>query len=124
VVHCDVGGGYRNPALSEIALRWMVDQARSCGLAFAKGWFSPTSDPNSTLRRTGEQVVPDPLGEIHESRKGFYRAIPAHEREVGVTPRACESAASSAAARLHGRSDYHPESLVRYVEGGGEVIEV
>src|SRR3954471_2178106 len=33
-VHCDVGGGYRDPGLSEIALLWMVERARECGLAF------------------------------------------------------------------------------------------
>lgn len=33
-VHCDVGGGYAECELSNITLRWMIDNARSCGLAF------------------------------------------------------------------------------------------
>ena len=32
--HCDVGGGYRDPGLSEIPLLWIADNARACGLAF------------------------------------------------------------------------------------------
>src|SRR4051794_8905278 len=28
--HCDVGGGYRDPALSEIPLLWMAGKAREC----------------------------------------------------------------------------------------------
>jgi uncharacterized protein (DUF2235 family) len=33
-VHCDVGGGYAQCDLSNITLRWMIDNARSCGLVF------------------------------------------------------------------------------------------
>ena len=35
--HCDVGGGYRDPGLSEIPLLWMAEKARSCGLVVQAG---------------------------------------------------------------------------------------
>lgn len=34
--HCDVGGGYPDRRLSDIALRWMQDKAEKCGLDIAK----------------------------------------------------------------------------------------
>jgi uncharacterized protein (DUF2235 family) len=33
-VHCDVGGGYPDPGLSEITLSWMMGKARNLGLQF------------------------------------------------------------------------------------------
>ena len=43
-VHCDIGGGYRDPELSEIPLLWMADKARACGLAFAPDHLRPQRD--------------------------------------------------------------------------------
>jgi len=49
-VHSDVGGGYDECELSKITLRWMIDNARACGLEFddaglaaefGAGWFNP-----------------------------------------------------------------------------------
>jgi uncharacterized protein (DUF2235 family) len=36
-VHCDVGGGYAQTGLSDIALEWMMDEAEAQGLAFRPG---------------------------------------------------------------------------------------
>lgn len=33
-VHCDVGGSYKECELSNITLRWMLENARQCGLVF------------------------------------------------------------------------------------------
>ncbi len=33
-VHCDVGGSYADEQLSNITLRWMIDNARGCGAEF------------------------------------------------------------------------------------------
>jgi uncharacterized protein (DUF2235 family) len=33
-VHCDVGGSYADEQLSNITLRWMIDNAKACGLEF------------------------------------------------------------------------------------------
>ena len=59
-VHCDVGGGYPETALSEITLQWIAESARECGLAL------------------DVDVAGDPLGPLHDSRTGFYRRLPRH----------------------------------------------
>ena len=46
-VHSDVGGGYPDPALAEIALLWMADRARECGLVLQADAF-PASPENVT----------------------------------------------------------------------------
>lgn len=33
--HSDIGGGYAASGLSDLSLRWMIDEARQCGLALA-----------------------------------------------------------------------------------------
>jgi len=46
-VHSDAGGGYPDPALAEIALLWMADRARECGLVLQADAF-PASPENAT----------------------------------------------------------------------------
>jgi len=46
-VHSDVGGGCPHPALAEIALLWMADRARECGLVIQADAF-PASPENAT----------------------------------------------------------------------------
>src|SRR6185436_11611855 len=43
-VHADVGGGYRDTALSDISLLWMVDRARRHGLEFDPDRLVPRVD--------------------------------------------------------------------------------
>jgi uncharacterized protein (DUF2235 family) len=68
-VHCDVGGGYSDPALGEIPLLWMVDRARAAGLAFDAGRLAVVerSAADAKLRSEGVQVAPDALGQIQVS---------------------------------------------------------
>lgn len=120
-VHCDVGGGYADPALSELALLWMVERARHAGLAFEADHFQRADPPLDANRRAlGELVAPDSNGEIHASRKGFYRLLPRHRRTL-----ACDgaAAASSALARQRDRDDYAPENLATFLADGGAVVE-
>ena len=63
-MHCDVGGGYPETALSEIPLQWIADSARDCGLALDL------------------EVAGDPLGPLHDSCTGFYRRLPRHVRQL------------------------------------------
>ena len=41
-VHSDIGGGYAQAGLSDIALLWMVEKARSCGLGFREDFLKDT----------------------------------------------------------------------------------
>jgi len=57
--HCDVGGGFRETALSDIALRWMAERATATtGLAFNSEALAATTRP-------------DPLGPQHGSAHGW-----------------------------------------------------
>ncbi len=53
-VHSDVGGGYAEAALSDVALLWMLEHAARHGLQFKKSYID-------------RHVRPDPAGAIHES---------------------------------------------------------
>jgi hypothetical protein len=58
--HSDVGGGYRQTQWSDEALRWMADEAASCGLAL-----------NRTLL---PKAMEDDGAPIHNSIKGLFAA--------------------------------------------------
>lgn len=98
-VHSDVGGGYPDRALGDLALLWMAGQAAAAGLAFTE-----------ELHRT---APPDALAAQHESRKGFYRLMRPGVRDLVGT--AGGSAASSAWRRMRERPGYHPENLRAYL---------
>ncbi|BDC51211.1 hypothetical protein F183_A35270 [Bryobacterales bacterium F-183] len=58
-VHSDVGGGYTDPSLSNIALQWMAREAAEHGLLVNEAELPP-GDPNGTL---------------HESLTGFWNVL-------------------------------------------------
>jgi hypothetical protein len=116
-VHCDVGGGYRDPELSEIPLLWMAGNARKCGLAFKPDHLVVNlADRQSDARRAGRTVAPDPLGELHDSRTRFYLALPAYDRPVVGADGGW--VASSAKARWDEEASYRPPGLAPAVSGG------
>ena len=62
-MHTDVGGGYKDQQLSDIALTWMLNMAQTHGLLIY---------PKHKV-----QINPDPNGYMHDSRGGkltkYYR---------------------------------------------------
>lgn len=122
-VHCDIGGGYREPELAEISLLWMVDRAREAGLAFEPDQFVVRSEGiDDARRRLGKDLAPDALGTIHESFKGIYRLAGASERSLTEPDRS--AVASSAARRRRERSDYAPAGLDEYLDTVGSTVTV
>jgi uncharacterized protein (DUF2235 family) len=114
-VHCDVGGGYANPELSEIALLWMVRNARTCGLEFDPAHFQVSAGtPADEPRYLGKELAPDALGPIKESRKKVYLLMPRCRRELGDGNG--QSLASSVARRVRERSDYAPKSVRAWLD--------
>ena len=63
-VHCDVGGGYAETGLSDVALRWMVEEAEKAGLLCDRA-------RRNTLLPPGAPPPPTPP-DMHESLKGFW----------------------------------------------------
>lgn len=96
-VHSDVGGGYSDDDLADIGLVWMVERARSCGLAVAD---PPGADPRVT-------------GRMHDSFKDYYLVLRPQDRRLGAVDPQHEYAASSAVERQDQDPSYAP-NLRRY----------
>jgi uncharacterized protein (DUF2235 family) len=89
-VHCDVGGWYTERGLSDIALIWMLENAEKHGLRLKPGWK--------------ENLAPDPLGQLHESRAGLWKVWrPAHRK----IPEGAKIHAS-VRVRMEAMKDYRP----------------
>ena len=114
-VHCDIGGGYRDASLSEIALLWMADRATRSGLALDPERLRPCEvSGDDQLRITAARVAPDALGSIHTSRKGLYRLLRRYRRPITPDHLTCEAVASSAIRRLEQVAGYRPPALENY----------
>ncbi len=118
-VHCDVGGGYPASGLSDIALGWMADRARSCGLAFVPGAFTPGASDGE-----GSVYQPDPFGILHDSRNGIYRLLPPARRVITARPGSAQYVGSSAVERFEGDAAYHPVNLATALDGPHQVMPV
>lgn len=118
--HSDVGGGYPNHGLSDIALLWMADRARDCGLAFRGDAFDHVWRPewetdSEDVARICTRVMPDPLAEQHESRKGFYRLLAAFDRDPAQFPAARQWLAPSVVERHEHRPDYVAPNFIGHL---------
>ena len=110
-VHSNVGGGYPDSGLSNVALLWMVGKAQDCGLAFDRA-------------RLNAMVKPDPLGKLENSQNFFFKLLGGDfVRAIGE--KSCEFAGSTAKDRMDDApSNYRPENLCEYLAGGGAVTRV
>jgi uncharacterized protein (DUF2235 family) len=127
--HSDIGGGYPEPELAEITLLWMVDRARACGLEYSPDHFT-RAEPggDSTRRALGNEIGPDPLGTLHDSRNGIYRLLPPRDRALldadGSPGTDGGAVASTAVSRRDAREDYRPAPLEDYLAAGAPVIGI
>src|SRR5690606_13589720 len=96
--HSNIGGGYASTALSDLALDWMIQNAVDCGLDLDEIELNP-----NFLK------APD------ESRKRFYKLVPAYFRPIGKTESGFEELHSSVKERYHKDPDYRPKNLVEYM---------
>jgi len=70
-VHCDVGGGYREPqeaGLSKVALTWMVREAEAQGLLIDVAMKELVIPPVDSA----DYAAPNALGPKHESLRGWW----------------------------------------------------
>ena len=111
--HSDVGGGYPEDALSNLALAWMIDKARQHGLTF-------------TAER--EQAILtdcDACGTLHDSLKSFVPLLGGILIEHGILQGLAREIVAgswlhaSVNARLAGDTNYAPKSL-RVVDSNGK----
>ena len=104
--HSNIGGGYADPGLSDVAFLWMKQRAEECGLDF-----------DAAVVR--DATRPDPLGELRDSSVGVYRFLPRRRRPIGETPGANESVHGSVPARLAGVPGYRPENVLAFLRRTG-----
>lgn len=110
--HSDVGGGYPDPGLSDVTLQWMIDRARRFGLQVTQPPHRERPTVEVDQGETAQvEIAPDPLGELHSSRKSFYRLVEPFHRPIGAHPRGNEWVSSTAVLRRK-RTAYQPENLV------------
>ena len=107
-VHSNVGGGYADTGLSDIAFLWMKTKAEGCGLVFREDYVKAN-------------IHPDVSGVLRDSRTGMYRLIPGYLRPIGAVKDGAEAAHRSAVDRMERREDpvYRPPNLIRYLGAGG-----
>ena len=112
--HANIGGGYRDSGLSDIALKWMIDKAQVCGLSFDEQYIR-------------ECVEPQVDGVLVDSRTWFYRAWPHVERQVRRPDHFHERVHPSVLKRIRVlKGDYAPpnrhleEAFAEMTEGPGE----
>ena len=67
-VHSDVGGGYKEKGLSDIASDWIRKEATKCGLEFEQHFL--------------DSVTPDSSDKQHQERRGIYRVRGKHIRDI------------------------------------------
>lgn len=104
-VHTNVGGGYSDSGLSDLAFLWMQHNAAKCGLTF---------DPPPQ----GEEPHPNPLGVLRDSRSRLFKLSRPLDRPIGALPKSNQSVDGSALERRERATNpaYHPSNLEAYLE--------
>jgi hypothetical protein len=111
-VHSDVGGGYRDKTLAEIALGWMLEQAQDAGLDLAPGVpaWPIRGDPGGTLHDSVS--LGWRFAHLLPSVDPYVRPIGPAQRDARALPPAPgEKLHWSALARIE-RGGYAPAQLV------------
>jgi len=118
-VHSDIGGGYPETELSDIALAWMSNRATECGLAV-------------DFEAAHITVVPKESGVLHDSMTLYYRAfgelirpLPVQRLDDDGEPLVTkEKVVDLAVLRSRLGSDYQPANLMSFIEHGGQQAKV
>lgn len=99
--HCDVGGGYEDRRLSDIALAWMMDKAKACGLV-----LDPACRPKVKLDDNAHGTLTDSFANfLNGAFKLFERR---YYREVCLSEFGQEVVDESVAKRCSEDSSYRP----------------
>ncbi|MGH8657196.1 MAG: DUF2235 domain-containing protein [Gammaproteobacteria bacterium] len=98
--HCNIGGGYNDTGLSDIAFLWMKDKAEECGLAFDYDYMR-------------ENVRPNAVGELRKARTGWFKLLPHCLRPIGSSN---ETVHESALERMAKVAGYAPDNLIAYLQ--------
>jgi uncharacterized protein (DUF2235 family) len=107
-VHGSVGGGLKpdpdGGLLSDLALGWMIKEARLAGMA--------------TEPHLGQSLSSKPTAKLHRSRKHIYRSRPRHLRPIDHQ-KTTVLMHESVKQRWDALPDYRPENLTSYLAANG-----
>jgi uncharacterized protein (DUF2235 family) len=113
--HSDVGGGYTEVGLSDIALDWMMGKARGASLMFDEATIE------------AHALHSNPRGELHDSKTGLYRFTAGIDRAIGRAaddPKKpddpTQSVHDSVISRWDNDPSYRPASLRDYFKRCGD----
>jgi uncharacterized protein (DUF2235 family) len=114
-VHADVGGGYHEEQLSDIALLWMIDKARQSGLNI---------DMNMAVTNSDFPVFLSPgiNARGHNSMSFIHRFNPVINRKIGQDDSFNEVIDASAFERKIHVKDYDPINVKRAIERGIQTL--
>jgi uncharacterized protein (DUF2235 family) len=124
--HCNVGGGYRNDALAQIPLAWMLDKAIAAGLKFRR-----------PLTLTRDEYKTAPVDSFARFLGGLYRVFKLnrrHFRTIGRDPVATktgdgmsyslnERIDASVFERVNNVAGYRPKNLVEWANRRGKHLD-
>ena len=107
-VHCNVGGGYNPDGAANVALHWMVDKAKACGLEFDAGYLA--------------HYVPCFNSVLSDSMTAMYRLLGHHVRAIGAQARGNEQIHRSVIDRINlAALGYNPGNVPPSLRGGQTV---
>lgn len=118
--HSDVGGGCADSALSDVALGWMADRARTSGLVFRENAFVWPDD--GVQPDADADFVPDPRGPLHDSSAGAARLLGRVVRPLGTRPTGREAVSSTALVRRQHDASYRPRNLDGYLNASHKQV--
>jgi uncharacterized protein (DUF2235 family) len=108
-VHCDVGGSYAECQLSNITLRWMIDNAKACGLRFDSEAVEKCLSPKPFV----------PTGPAHDEWRLIPWGLP---KARTVPPNAVLS--NTVRLRVTGQPTYTSAALDQPIEAYKEAIVI
>jgi len=115
-VHSDVGGGYREEQLSDLALLWMIDAAKRSGLNIDMGMAVINQDFPRFLS-------PDPTAQPHNSMSFIHKFNPIIIRTIGRKSGFNEVIDASVLERMRLVRGYNPANVKRAIERGIKVCD-
>jgi len=120
-VHSDIGGGYLDRGISDLALRWILDGAIEAGLHL------------DVEALEAFPLTPDSSARLHDSMNLFFRTLGSMDRPIGLMPRdprdpgseqlmpdATQSVHESVRRRWDDDGRYRPRALRAYFERSGD----
>ena len=108
--HSDVGGGFAQTGLSDLALLWMIERAEYSSLVFTQNALK-TGAATADLG-TPPSIRPDPWA-IHNKPTGLFRLVPTAPR----TRSGRQNAATVADLRTQHDATYQPANLLDAIAG-------